>query len=63
MLDYQQAELGPGVWLQDPQFPELVSDCWWGWSISDTVGYGIWGVLKLVVGLLVGSAMAQLVPG
>ena len=30
MLDYWQAELIPGVWLQGPEIPELVSDCWGG---------------------------------
>lgn len=36
---------GLGVWLQSP---ELVSDCW-VWTVPDTVGYRVWGVLKLVL--------------
>lgn len=63
-----QAELGPWVWLQGSGIPELVSNHW-GWDKEEgagswhTFGYGAWGILKLFVGLLVGRARAQLVPG
>lgn len=43
-----RAELHPGVWLQDPGFPNLVSDHWLVRPVPATACCRIWGVLKLV---------------
>ena len=50
VLIYWLAELGPGVCLQGPGVLELV-DFWQGGggAVPDTVGNGVWGVLKLVL--------------
>ena len=51
MPDYWQAEPGPGVWLQGPGVPELVSDRYWGLGdlVPDTVEYGIRGIPQVVL--------------
>lgn len=49
---------GPGILLQGPGVPELVSDPWCIWSVPDTAGYRVWGVFffffKPVLGLSCG---------
>ena len=61
VLDYWQAEPGPGVWLQGPGFPELVSDCWW-W-VSSLWHSWVWGPScpEACVVLLVDRVKTQLV--
>ena len=63
MQDYWQADLVPGVWLQGQgsQVPfQMVGERWR--LVPDTVGCGAWGP-EACMGLLVGRARAQLVPG
>ena len=42
---------GPGILLQGPGLPELVSDPWWVWSVPDTAGYRVWGVFFFFLNL------------
>ena len=49
MLDDWQAEVSPRVWSQDPGVPEPVSVPGSRGLVPDTVGLGVWGILKLVL--------------
>ena len=48
--------------MRDTVIPELVSG-WWEGPVLDTVGYRFWRGPKICIGLLIGKAKAQLVPG
>ena len=61
MPDYWQAELVPGVWLQGPGIPELVSDHYWGWGKgAGSIHSQVWvpECPRGCTGLLVGRAWA-----
>ena len=63
MLDYWQAETGPGVWLQGLWVPKQVLDhLRVGWLLKQLWLQGP-GRPEACVGLLAGKAQAQQVPG
>ena len=63
VLAHWWAERGPGVWLQGPGVPELMSDCRWVGLVPDTADCGGSVCPDTCVGLLVGGARVQPVPG
>ena len=49
MLAYWWTGLGPGTWVQGPGYPRAHFRSLVGRLVHGTVGYGVQGILKLVV--------------